>query len=487
MALAMVCALLASCGGETTSDNAETSASPNIGQNASDTETAETTSVPAISPDLPKVDYDGYEFVILKSDEYGHYRYSPEFYAEKEIGEPINDAVYKRNLMLSERFNFKIGVNEQAKGQLSNLFQTAVLANDDAYDLLVHEQRLSLLIAPLCATEISEIPYLDIDNDWWDGELIRQMSIEQMSYALTGNINIVDDRQVWCLLFNKRLAEDNNVGDLYSLVRDGEWTIDEMNRACSNVSYDLNGDSVMDYQDNWGMVSSGGAALALMEAFGGCFGSVDSDGNLEITIDSEKNINSLNKAWEFYSQSDKILDINKVSAVGDMGNWDVMRDVFRQGRSLFIGGVLSYVENFRDMEDEFGILPLPKYDANQDEYITVPHNQSTVLMVPRSASDLSRTGVILEAMASAAVSTITPAFYDVVLERKLTRDDESVEMLDIIFDSVVFDTVYAFNWGKIATTLEGILDDESNTIVSTIASIKSTVYADYENYVDSLN
>ena len=138
------------------------------------------------------------------------------------------------------------------------------------------------------------------------------------------------------------------------------------------------------------------------------------------------------------------------------------------------------------MEDEFGIIPLPKYDSTQDEYIaTAQEWMATMFMAPRSASNPERTSIILEAMASSAQSKITPVYYDSVLRRKLTRDNESTEMLDIIYDSRVFDIVYAYNWGKIKNLSSVILQD-TNKISSTIASMKNSVISAYEKTLENI-
>jgi hypothetical protein len=49
------------------------------------------------------------------------------------------------------------------------------------------------------------------------------------------------------------------------------------------------------------------------------------------------------------------------------------------------------------------------------------------------------TGSVLEAMACESLYTVTPAYYDITLEGKQLRDNESSEMLDIILGSRVFD------------------------------------------------
>jgi hypothetical protein len=122
--------------------------------------------------------------------------------------------------------------------------------------------------------------------------------------------------------------------------------------------------------------------------------------------------------------------------------------MFQENRALFYWMRMRVVEFFRGMESNFGIIPLPKYDEAQANYHSVVNPYTGVLLgVPKSAEDLERASIILEALAAEGRHTLQPAYYDITLQRKYTRDDESSDMLDIIFNSRVYDIagIYAFN------------------------------------------
>ena len=119
------------------------------------------------------------------------------------------------------------------------------------------------------------------------------------------------------------------------------------------------------------MLGSGNIAITFMWSCGGMFGEINANGEVEFTLDRETNINALNKIFDFYSQTEFILDVTKIPAVESIGtNWQVQRSVFNNGRALFLGSTIQNVDYFRDMEDEFGIIPNPKYDSSQPEYLT---------------------------------------------------------------------------------------------------------------------
>jgi hypothetical protein len=84
------------------------------------------------------------------------------------------------------------------------------------------------------------------------------------------------------------------------------------------------------------------------------------------------------------------------------------------------------------MEIEMGFLPHPKYDETQKNYITDVFSP-TLMAVPVTAEDLERTGIILEDLCFESHKKVIPAYYDKMRKTKIARDDESGEMLDIMF------------------------------------------------------
>ena len=113
------------------------------------------------------------------------------------------------------------------------------------------------------------------------------------------------------------------------------------------------------------------------------------------------------------------------------------------------------------MEDEFGILPLPKYDELQDRYISSAASWGLPFyVVPRctfGAEEYARTGYITQMLAYESMYTMTPAFYDQTLQNKISRDEESARMLDIIFESRSYDFGWYFEIGGYNETIMNML------------------------------
>ena len=132
--------------------------------------------------------------------------------------------------------------------------------------------------------------------------------------------------------------------------------------------------------------------------------------------------------------------------------------IFKEDRLMFLPMTGTNLLMFRDMESDFGIVPLPKFDLYQANYYShcQPYGSSAVI-IPHNIQDVGRTGMIIEALAAASKSLVTPAAYDVTLTTKLIRDDYSVTMFDIIIAGSTYDFAHIYDWGGIQSSFENAL------------------------------
>ena len=113
--------LLASCG-EAAGDSSETTGTNDA--NESSTSVAET----AESFDVPELDFEGREFVILACDEDVRYTYIED---AEQTGDIMDDAIYERNTKIAERFNINYEINLAADVMGTDATNT-IMAGDDA-------------------------------------------------------------------------------------------------------------------------------------------------------------------------------------------------------------------------------------------------------------------------------------------------------------------------------------------------------------------
>nr|MBQ4320067.1 extracellular solute-binding protein [Clostridia bacterium] len=248
---------LAACASDN-GTNAQTTADTTVSASAETTEETTTAAEtkPAVQvPDLPSKDWEGRSAMFLvKGPGQGNWE-SKEIWVPEENGEVVNDAVYARNLKMEERYNFKVAIT--GGDSLDSMARTVILAGDSDYDVVMPNMTQSANLANEKLTfDLYDVPYIDLDRDYYDQNSISDLTIGGKLYFVTGEIAYQDQDGIWVTMFNKELAESYGIDDPYKLVRDGTWTVDRLIEMTSDVSRDIDGDGKMGITDMWGFVSA---------------------------------------------------------------------------------------------------------------------------------------------------------------------------------------------------------------------------------------
>jgi hypothetical protein len=278
------------------------------------------------------------------------------------------------------------------------------------------------------------------------------MTVGGRLFGAAGDIAIMTNDATWAVLFNKELNAEYELGDPYQLVKSGVWTLDVLHENSRTATRDLNGDGILDSTDQWGAIGQHECAFSLFAASGQRIIEKDSDDMPVLALNTDRTIAVLTKVIDFMSDDSAYMNADSAANTSRYANvWDsITTGVFADSRSLYLITNFDMVKTLRSMETHFGILPLPKFDEEQPQYFsTMQYNNATVMSIPQTAPDLERTGAILEVWAAESVDTLTVAYYDITLLGKYIRDDESSEMLDLIFSTRVIDQGMLFNWSGI--------------------------------------
>ena len=476
--LAALLANLAACGG-----------APSESPAGDTTASGETTTAAETDPPLEVKDFGGHVVkVMTRTDTAESISWkNVDVYASEENGDAINDAVFRRNVKLEDTYNFTIERVQVGQADHVNTVKNSVMAGDDEYDLILtiinHQAALS---TEGMLHNLNALPYLDFTKSCWDTSAMEDFAIGDRNYYCMGDVNITDNDATWSILFNKDLkAEYTGIPDLYELVKSGKWTIDRLGEYGRMATVDLDGDSTMNWEkDQFGLIDQYESSVAIFSGAGLRTVDVDKDGNFIYQLDSETNVNALNKIWEFFS--DKTFQLN-ADDHNVTDKWNVLsRGTFKSGRGLFLMQPLASVRLVRDMEYDFGILPIPKLDEAQDAYYsTIQYNNATAYSIPVTAADPERTALILEALCEESVDTLTPAYYDITLKRKASRDDDSSDMLDLIFANRCLDPSFAFTSIGTWDHLKNVIKATSNTVVSLEASQHDTFLANIDKIFEA--
>ena len=437
-------------------------------------------------PDVPESDFGGYQFNIYSKGPIYNEWASQDIYASEENAEPINDAVYMRNRHVEQKYNIEIAAIPSANADMVGAVRKAVSSGDDIYDAAVpnmYDQ--AALAASGNLTELKKVPYLDLSKKWWDQKANVDLTIDNKLFFTVGDLFIMDNDATWLVIFNKKLIKDLGLENPYDTVRNDAWSFDKLLDMCKGVSKDLNGDGIMDRNDFFGNVSQGENMTAYYLAAGEKYIQKNSSDLPFTEMDTERSLSVIEKIYDL--MYDTTVSINHWDIQGQ-DSWKITQEVFEDDRALLYVTALQIVIRMRNMATDFGIIPMPKYELSQKDYAHYVHPTASALSIPATNSNLERTGIILEALAAESYYTVRPAYYEISINGKFLRDEESIEMLDIILDSRVYELAGMYGWGGLGSVLEDMYRPKKRDFVSTYErkkdSYKKAIDKTVESFLD---
>ena len=442
-------------------------------------------------PDLPdNLDFGGYKFRALYSSvtEAGVWGLRDIVPNEEDEGEVINDAVIARNTYLEDKYNFElVGIPTTSSSMTSSSMKKIILAGSDEYDVLfVRQNQTGDLITTGCLADLNTVPYLDLSQPWWDQSIIDQLSVCNKSFAASGDIISTNTNAFRVVLFNKDMIAEYGLDSPYGLVRDNKWNLDNFYNMCKDISVDVNGDGIMNQHDQYGYLTQSGCTINLYYATGQHMVVKDKDGIPSLTAGDEKTLQILSKINDILSTKDAVMLDQYYTGLDSRGPEYVLMTTFEDRRGLFFSEVLQLAERMRATETEFGILPPPKADENQSEYICFADSYCVNLMlIPVTNTNFERTGQILEALCAESKYGLLPAYYDKTLKSKYSRDNDSEEMLDIIIKNKVVSLDEMFGWGM-HSTIQDVLYKRTGEFTSAIDKNLTKAQAKLEKTINKI-
>jgi len=394
-------------------------------------------------PDLPDMDWREKTITFLVRGPVFEEWQSQDIYAEAENGEPVNDAVYRRNAILEDRYNFLIREVE-GTAAIQTQAERSILSGDNAYQVIMaNTQETNNLAMRGSLRDLRGLDHLDLSREYWDQNSIYGFTVGGKTMFMTGDLSIMANDATWIFMFNKDLLRDLGHTDPYALVKEGKWTADALHDMMRDTARDLNGDGIMRGADDlFGLATHDSTFDGLFFSMGMRVSGINSEGFPELTMNNERVIQVMEKTAMIM---DRDITFN--------GDWQPIAVCFEENRALFYGEVLQCVIRRRAMDTDFGVLPLPKLNEAQEDYAHMVHITACMIGVPVSldSEEAAFTGFVLEAMAAESRNWLVPAYYTIALEGKFMRDEESKEMLDIILRTRRYDLGYAANWGNLFT------------------------------------
>ncbi len=392
-----------------------------------------------VSDDLPDTTFDGKPFRVLTTNGAGYgFDYTTEIYSEDLTGDACNDAVYNRNLGIENRFDTKITceIHDNPSGYLPTLVQSGISEYEIVgfYDFLSYNA-----INAKAVMNWLEVPHVNLEKPWHNKLANDSGTINNILYTICSDLSITSMLYTQAFFFNSKLTTQYGYTSetMYDLVKSNQWTLDKAIEIISPMYEDLDGDGKESEDDLYGFgYSIWNAADAWLAAFDQSICKTNQNG-VEITFMSDKTVSIVEKLCNWHYNNGCFYNYPKIY----------------QEEEKLSGGKLVFAplrfkacfDTLRDMQDPYSIIPYPKWDENQAQYLTNADDKFTVFSIPLTmVNDLDFIGTIYEALCAESYKTVYPAYYDSALKGRYSSDPTTAEMVDLIMAGRNFDFSFQF-------------------------------------------
>ena len=429
LSMLMVVALIACSDATDTPEDSSASAVVSDDTAAGDT-AAESTK---LEPVLPDTKYNR-EFKIA-SGYVTETKYTTNLIISDETtGDILNDAIFSRTVLMEERFGITMVVDDIPVATL----KTAHGSGEHIYDIgTATLSEITTVLTNGLATDLNKVNSIDLSNPWWDQNANAKFAITDKLFYTFSDFFITGIDNTRACYFNKELATDLNLGNLYSIAKEGTWTFEKFRAMCVVALSDLDGNGVIDSNDRVGVAEKGTqfyeAVMSACDMEPVKQGS-DSVAYYSGNVERDKFIDVYTQVLDWFTKDNTYLNIANATAL----------EMFKNGNSLFILYTFSECPKLRsETSVEFGIMPIPKYNEDQANYQHTSPNGDALFICAGTEEEMEFAGVMCEAAAYFSSNyysddAVMPSYFNLCLATKNAPDLDSSENLQIIHDTISY-------------------------------------------------
>lgn len=352
----------------------------------------------------------------------------------------IVSAIKARNQVTEERLNVTLDWNGHdgdvgERANFTKFVETQANAGTH-YDIIAAYSRTAGMLSTrgfLLDINTVEDNHLNFQQNWWPSTLVDTCTIGKSLYFVSGDISTNTLHLMYGIYFNKGLLNDRQMENPQELALSKKWTISKLIEMTSDTYQDLNNNGQKDAGDFFGF----GTVYFHCDAF-------YTGSNLRLVSQDDDKVLIISPDFS----SEKTINL-----VDQLGRWLTTDSCITAGKyqESFVNGDGLFVLNRVYMADaqnscglnavdwSYGIVPVPLYNEDQENYVTVMGNPFTLYAIGNGCSDPSRSTAVLEVLASEAYRRTTPAIFEVNMKLRYAKDNIDAQMFDIIRSTVSYD------------------------------------------------
>lgn len=479
LVLAMLLTLMA-CGNTTSADESQTRAEPDT-QAGTGNETDAESETGRLDPHLPDKTFEGQTLSALHWEVEGVGTvWIPweEFYQADMTGDTMANLIYFRGEAIKEKFKCDFEIEYTFTEDMGAVVERLMSTGSKDYDLCMQRgARIKHLYTGNYFLNYEDIPYINLSAPWWGQNALETLRLGKVHQFATSEMLYLDKGATAGVFYNATVMGNyqSQIGNKYNQVRNNTWTLEQLIDDIETVAQDLDEDGFRNSdEDLVGMVNGDDPVRFLYTGCGGLFMRPDGDGYFEYCFQEPDNLDLMEKIFDevLYTDAFRNAYVNPTP-----------HQMFEEDMALYTMEVIKSVHHYRSMESDYGILPVPKLDEISPYRCEVSPHHDTWMSVFHTTEDPEFVGAVLEALAWESYYSVSPDFYEVIIEGRGTRDEESREMLGIIFDTRTYDPGLIFD---LATMGEDVLR-RTATGLTNFSSFYQEHSAQIESELEELN
>ncbi len=398
------------------------------------------------TPVFPTADYKNKEFVVFsRNPDAASYA---AFYIDTDAAtDTMSSAVFTRNTNTEEFY--KISITQVVAESFKDDVKNAISGGGDfPYDVLLHgRNNMASLSQENYLYDFNELG-IDFTKPWWDANCAEGFEVAGKLFFMVNDTSVSNLAGVRSAFFSKNLIDRFQLRSPHDYIREDDWTLENF-LSLIEVCHEDNGDGIANWEDIYGICDEPGSSnsdiVALIIGSGVRYSVTNADGEIELAINPEKVDDIISKVATVYQNKESTTTYNDVSNGADMSAYANMfnycRGLFASDHFLFLFNNMGVMNQFSEMEGKgFGIVPVPKYNKDQEGYHNKVDKNSNIWAIPNATSlDFECIGNVMDYWAYQSSTTVMPAYYEITLKTRRVTDPIDAEMLDLIKNSVMYD------------------------------------------------
>ena len=426
----------------------------------------------AYEDSLPERNMEQFELKFLNYTDEAH-GFSLKTICTEDVSEAINKAIYMRNIEVEERFNTII--TERQTANMIDDITKSVLSGDGTFHVaMIFDEKVNGANVAGLLGSWNDMTYCDFSKDWWNSDAGNCFSLNGRQYGAVGDFSLSMHSKNYCYFFNKSMYSTiTGAEDLYGLVRDGKWTIEKMLQIGEEYTADLDGDGLWyDGTDQYGIAGTTKVNYQLIFSGAGMkYVDQDNNGTPYFALNTANSIEKLSNIISMFSDTHSYYNNNPSAPHGGINSED-----FLNSKVLIFASTVWNMTDYSNYKIDYGVLPAPKYNEEQSNYYSVAvGGQVACLSRTIPEGELENVSILIEAMCSHSYSSVVPTYKETILKARYSNAPEDAEMLQLIFDSTIFDLgTSVWNIDIRRPIMDNLFNELDSGVASYIKSLTSS-------------